>query len=311
MKRILFLMVCIILVLSFQARADNFDYNNYPQKHYKNKDTLTKIKQVLADANNSEAFGIKLNRYNEWTGNQTEKVFIYNLDSVQKHSDRQYQLYTADQYLLNPNQTEYKEARIIYKTIQFKTSLAAVVNTIQTTVVDANCIDQINIMRDAGYADLDTLKEGAEGNYLTALNSIRAYIGQLTTTLKTVTDSEIISKIVQYKSLMATKIGEAVSYDSAHIVQYNDFLTGHNIDIDILDQWADNKIVLMASVVVLRDTLNTAIDFNKELLDTELTTAISSMEGGIISNIDSFGAVNYSSIKDALVNLVTAYEATL
>ena len=317
MKKVFLIVFCILFLVPQVSHS--FNYSSYPALHqqYRNKLTtdsrnITRIKQLSVDPNADLAFGLRRYRYNQDTGVATEQVFPFSQNELTNQTARLQQLLTANQYLLDQNNTEFDEARTIYNTIQFKSSLISIVDAISTTVIDANCTAQINILRDAGYADIDALKEGASGNYLTALNSLRGYVGSYIIQLKAeITESNLISKIVQYKNVMATKVTAVINYDPAHTTEYNSFKAGHEADIDTLDTWCDAKIVLMASITDLKTSLTTAIDFEEESLSSDLTDVINAMEASITSTIDNFNDVDYSSLKASLLAVISDYEATL
>jgi len=314
MKKILLTMCAVLILFSL-----GFNYIQYPAIHQVRKDQLTtdglavtRIVQILADPNADMAWGIRYFKFDDFTGNKTEKITPFSMSEMTSQTVRIEQRTQANKYLLDTNQTEFDEARIIFKTKAFKASLDTVVDTISTSVIDANCTAQINVLRDAGYADIDVLKEGATGNYLIALNSLRGYIGTYTAQLKLeITESNLISKIDQYKSAMTDKVTAAIAYDPPHTAEYNGFKASHDADIATLDSWCDDKIILMALVTTLKTDLSTSIDFEDESLGSDLTDAINTMEAEITSNIDDFTNVDYSDIKTELLALISAYEDSL
>jgi len=317
MKKLILLTICILFFMP--KLGFSFVYNKYPVLHQQYKDKLTtdnrnitRIKQLLVDPNADMAFGLRRYRYNQATGVATEQVFPFSRTELVNQTARLQQLLTANQYLLDQNNTEFDEARTIYNTIQFKSSLISIVDAISTTVIDANCTAQINILRDAGYADIDALKEGASGNYLIILNSLRGYIGSYIVQLKAeITENNLISKITQYKNVMATKVTAAINSDPEHTTEYNNFKIGHAADIAILDSWCYAKIVLMESIAELKTSLTAAFDFEEELLDNDLIDAIDGMEALITSTIDNFNDVDYSDLKTSLLGLIYVYKGTL
>ena len=308
--------MCTILILFLFG----FNYIQYPAMHQTMKDQLTadglavtRIAQILEDANMDGAWGLRCFKFNERDGNLIKEIiFPFSMSELTSQTARMQQRVTANQYLIDQNNIEFDEARIIFKTKAFKASLDTVVDTISTSVIDANCTAQINVLRDAGYADIDVLKEGATGNYLIALNSLRGYIGTYTAQLKLeITESNLISKIDQYKSAMTDKVTAAIAYDPPHTAEYNGFKASHDADIATLDSWCDDKIILMALVTTLKTDLSTSIDFEDESLGSDLTDAINTMEAEITSNIDDFTNVDYSDIKTELLALISAYEDSL
>jgi len=316
MKRII-IILCILLAAT-QVQSEQIDYDRHPILHQQYKDSIvpgttktrSKIKQLTNDPDGPHAFRVK--RYNPDTGaERTDRLVEFSRTELQNKIATAQARITAWQYLLDPNEQEFKDASVIYNTIQFKANLTSQINSISTLVIDSNATAEINSFYADATGDLTTLYDAAEGSAKTAIGLLMGYIKTYTTALKGgITDNNCIAKVAAYKAGLVSKIDTAIGY--ANQLDGSGFKTPFLADIDAFDSYLDAKIVTMAALTTQKVTLNNIIDgLDEELVGAELTSGINSMEGTLISGLSGYEEVDLSDTQTAVQNIINTYEGTL
>ena len=295
-----------------------FNYNDYPAMHQSYKDTLTinnlnvtRIKQVLPDQNADMAFGIRYLYHDKFTGKASEKIEIFSKTELTKQTARLQERIISNQYLLDQNNIEFKEAHVIYLTDNLKLALTETISAITLQVIDANTYADIASIRDNGNATLDILYSEASGSAKTAIGILITKVTDYSDLLIIqITDDNCISKIAEYKTAITNKINEAIVY--APILDGDGFKTPFLASIDAFDATCDDKIALVASVNSLNTSLTSEVsNLVDELLGDDLTDAITSVKTNLYSLIDNFALIDYSSFKTIMQGLIDEYELEL